>query len=120
MRRLTARDFFVARNKCVTSSVSALPGLLAFSTVSREGSSDSHLPLACLGRTLSCCSSVVALEKLLVSIGLWLPEVYRLGYKLDYRIFLPLVMGMVLLFFAASLQPETPFRTIQELQLDYL
>jgi len=76
-------------------------GLLAFSTVGREGLETAVFTLAFAFRTNSLLLLSGALLGLLASIGLCV-MIYRLGYRLDFRVFFR-VMGILLLFFAAGL-----------------
>jgi len=76
-------------------------GLLAFSTVGREGLETAVFTLAFAFRTNALLLLIGAFLGLLASIGLCV-MIYRLGYRLDFRIFFR-VMGILLLFFAAGL-----------------
>ena len=76
-------------------------GLLAFTTVGREGLETAVFMLAFAFNTNALLLLLGAVLGLLASIGLCF-MVYRLGYKLDYRVFFR-VMGIILLFFAAGL-----------------
>ena len=76
-------------------------GLLAFSTVGREGLETAVFTLAFAFRTNAFLLLAGALLGLLAAIGLCV-MIYRLGYRLDFRIFFR-VMGILLLFFAAGL-----------------
>jgi high-affinity iron transporter len=76
-------------------------GLLAFSTVGREGLETAVFMLAFAFTTNALLLLLGALLGLLASIGLAI-LIYRMGYKLDFRVFFR-VMGIVLLFFAAGL-----------------
>ena len=76
-------------------------GLLAFSTVGREGLETAVFTLAFAFRTNALLLLIGALLGLLASIGLCV-MIYRLGYRLDFRVFFR-VMGILLLFFAAGL-----------------
>lgn len=76
-------------------------GLLAFSTVGREGLETAVFTLAFAFRTNALLLLIGAFLGLLASIGLCV-MIYRLGYRLDFRIFFR-IMGIVLLFFAAGL-----------------
>lgn len=76
-------------------------GLLAFSTVGREGLETAIFTLAIAFQTnglLLLLGAVLGLAAALVLCFF----MYRLGYKLDYRVFFR-VMGIVLIFFAAGL-----------------
>jgi len=83
-----------------TGSAFAL-GLLAFSTVGREGLETAVFTLAFAFRTNALLLLIGAFLGLMASIGLCV-MIYRLGYRLDFRIFFR-VMGILLLFFAAGL-----------------
>jgi high-affinity iron transporter len=76
-------------------------GLLAFSTVGREGLETAVFTLAFAFRTNALLLLIGAFLGLLASIGLCV-MIYRLGYRLDFRIFFR-IMGILLLFFAAGL-----------------
>ena len=76
-------------------------GLLAFSTVGREGLETAVFTLAFAFQTNGALLLAGAGLGLLASIGLSF-LVYKLGYKLDFRVFFR-VMGILLLFFAAGL-----------------
>jgi high-affinity iron transporter len=76
-------------------------GLLAFSTVGREGLETAVFMLAFAFTTNALLLLLGALLGLLASIGLSI-LIYRMGYKLDFRVFFR-VMGIVLIFFAAGL-----------------
>jgi high-affinity iron transporter len=76
-------------------------GLLAFSTVGREGLETAVFMLAFAFTTNALLLLIGALLGLLASIGLSV-LIYRMGYRLDFRIFFR-VMGIVLIFFAAGL-----------------
>jgi high-affinity iron transporter len=76
-------------------------GLLAFSTVGREGLETAVFTLAFAFRTNALFLLAGAFLGLLASICLCV-MIYRLGYRLDFRIFFR-VMGILLLFFAAGL-----------------
>lgn len=75
--------------------------LLAFSTVGREGLETAVFTLAFAFQTNGALLLLGASLGLLTSIGLSF-LVYKLGYKLDFRVFFR-VMGILLLFFAAGL-----------------
>jgi len=75
--------------------------LLAFSTVGREGLETAVFTLAFAFQMNGALLLLGASLGLLASIGLSF-LVYKLGYKLDFRIFFR-VMGILLLFFAAGL-----------------
>lgn len=76
-------------------------GLLAFSTVGREALETAVFTLAFAFATNAVLLLLGAGLGLLASIGLSF-LVYKLGYKLDFRVFFR-VMGILLLFFAAGL-----------------
>jgi high-affinity iron transporter len=76
-------------------------GLLAFTTVGREGLETTFFTLAFAFQTNGWLLLLGALLGLLAAVGLCF-LIYRLGYRLDYRIFFR-VMGLLLLFFAAGL-----------------
>ena len=76
-------------------------GLLAFSTVGREGVETAVFTLAFAFRTNAMLLLLGALLGLLAAVGLCV-LIYRLGYRLDFRVFFR-VMGILLLFFAAGL-----------------
>jgi len=76
-------------------------GLLAFSTVGREGLETAVFTLAFAFQTNALLLLLGAGLGLLAAMVLCV-MIYRLGYRLDYRIFFR-VMGIVLLFFAAGL-----------------
>jgi len=76
-------------------------GLLAFTTVGREGLETAIFTLAFAFQTNGLLLLRGALLGLLVSVGLCF-LIYKLGYRLDYRIFFR-VMGILLLIFAAGL-----------------
>jgi high-affinity iron transporter len=76
-------------------------GLLAFSTVGREGLESAVFTLAFAFQTNGMLLLLGALLGLLASLGLSF-LIYRLGYRLDFRIFFR-VMGILLIFFAAGL-----------------
>ncbi|GAC1568306.1 MAG: FTR1 family protein [Ktedonobacteraceae bacterium] len=76
-------------------------GLLAFSTVGREGLETAVFTLAFAFQTSGALLLLGASLGLLASIGLSV-LIYKLGYKLDFRVFFR-VMGILLLFFAAGL-----------------
>ncbi len=76
-------------------------GLLAFTTVGREGLETAIFTLAFAFQTNGLLLLLGALLGLLVSVGLCF-LIYKLGYRLDYRIFFR-VMGILLLIFAAGL-----------------
>jgi high-affinity iron transporter len=76
-------------------------GLLAFTTVGREGLESAFFTLAFAFQTNAVLLLAGALLGILSAVGLCV-LIYRLGYRLDYRLFFR-VMGILLLFFAAGL-----------------
>ena len=108
---LTTMTFWMQKNsrnlkKDITAKASLAGsgfalGLLAFTTVGREGLETAVFMLAFAFQTNWQLLLLGALLGLLASIGLCV-LIYRLGYKLDYRIFFR-VMGILLLIFAAGL-----------------
>lgn len=76
-------------------------GLLAFTSVGREGLESAVFTLAFAFQTSAALLLLGGVLGLLASIGLCV-LIYRLGYRLNYRIFFR-VMGILLLFFAAGL-----------------
>ncbi len=76
-------------------------GLLAFTTVGREGLETAIFTLAYAFQTNGLLLLLGAAIGLLVSLVLCV-LIYRMGYKLDFRVFFR-VMGIVLIFFAAGL-----------------
>ena len=76
-------------------------GLLAFTTVGREGLESAFFTLAFAFQTNAVLLLTGALLGVLSAVGLCV-LIYRVGYRLDYRIFFR-VMGILLLFFAAGL-----------------
>jgi high-affinity iron transporter len=76
-------------------------GLLAFSTVGREGLESAVFTLAFAFQTNGLLLILGALLGVLASVALSF-LIYRLGYRLDYRIFFR-VMGILLIVFAAGL-----------------
>jgi high-affinity iron transporter len=89
--------------------------LLAFSTVGREGLETAVFTLAFAFQTNGALLLLGASLGLLTSIGLSF-LIYKLGYKLDFRVFFR-VMGILLLFFAAGLLGDA----VQNMQqLDWL
>lgn len=87
--------------KASASSSGFALGLLAFSTVGREGLESAIFTLAFALQTNGWLLLLGASLGLLASVGLCV-FIYRLGYRLDYRIFFR-VMGILLLIFAAGL-----------------
>lgn len=76
-------------------------GVLAFTTVGREGLESAVFTLAFAFQTNGLLLIVGALLGILASVALCF-MIYRLGYRLDFRMFFR-VMGILLLFFAAGL-----------------
>jgi high-affinity iron transporter len=76
-------------------------GLLAFTTVGREGLETAVFMLAFAFQTNALLLLLGGALGLLAAVGLCV-LIYRLGYKLDYRVFFR-IMGILLLFFAAGL-----------------
>lgn len=108
---LTTMTFWMQKNsrtlkKDITAKASMAGsgfalGLLAFTTVGREGLETAVFMLAFAFQTNWELLLLGALLGLLASTGLCF-FIYRLGYKLDYRIFFR-IMGILLLIFAAGL-----------------
>ena len=108
---LTAMTFWMQRHsrslkREITAKASASGstfalGLLAFTTVGREGIETAVFTLAFAFRTNALLLLLGASLGLLAAIGLCV-MIYRLGYRLDFRLFFR-VMGILLLFFAAGL-----------------
>ena len=108
---LTTMTFWMQKNsrnlkKDITAKASMAGsgfalGLLAFTTVGREGLETAVFMLAFAFQTNWELLLLGAFLGLLASTGLCV-MVYRLGYKLDFRIFFR-VMGILLLIFAAGL-----------------
>lgn len=119
---LTSMTFWMQRHsrslkKEITAKASAAGsgfalGLLAFSTVGREGLETAVFMLAFAFSTNALLLLLGALLGLLASIGLSV-LIYRLGYKLDFRVFFR-VMGILLIFFAAGLLADA-VQNIQQL-----
>ncbi len=76
-------------------------GLLAFTSVGREGLESAFFTLAFAFQTNAVLLLTGALLGMLSAVGLCV-LIYKLGYRLDYRIFFR-VMGILLLIFAAGL-----------------
>ena len=76
-------------------------GLLAFTSVGREGLESAFFTLAFAFQTNALLLLTGALLGVLTAVGLCI-LIYRLGYRLDYRIFFR-VMGILLIIFAAGL-----------------
>jgi high-affinity iron transporter len=87
-------------------------GLLAFSTVGREGLETAVFSLALAFQTSGLLLLVGAALGILAAVGLcWL--IYRMGYRLDFRLFFR-IMGIILLIFAAGLLADA-IQNLQEL-----
>ena len=87
-------------------------GLLAFSTVGREGLETAVFSLALAFQTSGLLLLIGAALGILAAVGLcWL--IYRMGYRLDFRLFFR-VMGILLLIFAAGLLADA-VQNLQEL-----
>jgi high-affinity iron transporter len=84
-----------------TASSGFALGLLAFTTVGREGLETAVFTLAFAFQANALLLLLGAVLGLLAAVGLCV-LIYRLGYRLDYRIFFR-VMGIILLIFAAGL-----------------
>ena len=76
-------------------------GLLAFTSVGREGLESAFFTLAFAFQTNAILLLSGAALGMLSAVGLCI-LIYKLGYRLDYRIFFR-VMGILLLIFAAGL-----------------
>src|SRR5436309_12512631 len=87
-------------------------GLLAFTTVGREGLETAVFTLAFAFQTNGLLLLLGALLGILASLGLSF-LIYRLGYRLDFRIFFR-VMGILLIIFAAGLLGDA-IQNMQEL-----
>lgn len=98
--------------KATSASSGFALGLLAFTTVGREGLESAVFTLAFAFQTNGLLLVAGALLGILASVVLCF-MIYRLGYRLDYRIFFR-VMGIVLLFFAAGLLGDA-VQNMQEL-----
>lgn len=119
---LTAMTFWVQRHsrtlkreiteKATAAGSGFALGLLAFTTVGREGLESSVFALAFAFQTNGLLWLTGATLGALASVGLCY-AIYRLGYRLDYRIFFR-VMGVLLLIFAAGLVSDA-IQNMQEL-----
>lgn len=98
--------------KATTASSGFALGLLAFSTVGREGLESAVFTLAFAFQTNGLLLILGGLLGIAASVGLCV-LIYRLGYRLDFRIFFR-VMGILLLFFAAGLLGDA-VQNLQEL-----
>jgi high-affinity iron transporter len=87
-------------------------GLLAFSTVGREGLETAVFTVALAFQTSGVLLILGGLLGILAAVGLCV-AIYRMGYRLDYRLFFR-VMGVLLLIFAAGLLVNAA-HTLQEL-----
>ncbi len=87
-------------------------GLLAFTTVGREGLESAFFTLAFAFQTNAVLLLTGALLGMLSAVGLCV-LIYKLGYRLDYRLFFR-VMGILLLFFAAGLLSDA-VQNVQQL-----
>jgi high-affinity iron transporter len=87
-------------------------GLLAFTTVGREGLESAFFTLAFAFQTNAILLLSGALLGMLSAVGLCV-LIYKLGYRLDYRLFFR-VMGILLLFFAAGLLSDA-VQNVQQL-----
>src|SRR5207244_834148 len=76
-------------------------GLLAFTTVGREGLESAFFTLAFAFQTNAVLLLTGAILGMLSAVGLCV-LIYKVGYRLDYRVFFR-IMGILLLFFAAGL-----------------
>lgn len=95
----TMKKEIIAKASSATSGFAF--GLLAFTSVGREGLESAFFTVAFAFQTNALLLLLGALLGLLVAIGLC-TLIYRLGYRLDYRVFFR-VMGVLLIFFAAGL-----------------
>jgi len=87
-------------------------GLLAFTTVGREGLETAVFTLAFAFQTSALWLLLGATLGIAASVGLCV-AVYRMGYRLDFRVFFR-VVGALLLFFAAGLLGDA-VQNMQEL-----
>ena len=95
----TMKKEIVAKASSATSGFAL--GLLAFTSVGREGLESAFFTVAFAFQTNAALLLLGGLLGILAAVGLCV-LMYRLGYRLDYRIFFR-VMGILLLFFAAGL-----------------
>ncbi len=119
---LTTMTFWVQRHsrslkkeitfKATSAGSGFALGLLAFTTVGREGLESAFFTLAFAFQTNAVLLLAGALLGMLSAVGLCV-LIYRLGYRLDYRFFFR-VMGILLLFFAAGLLSDA-VQNMQEL-----
>src|SRR5579863_10541123 len=108
---LTTMTFWMQKNsrnlkKDITAKASMAGsgfafGMLAFTTVGREGLETAVFMLAFAFQTTALWLLVGAALGIGASVGLCV-AIYRLGYHLDFRVFFR-VVGALLLFFAAGL-----------------
>ena len=119
---LTTMTFWMQRHsrtlkKEITAQATAASsgfalGLLAFTTVGREGLESAVFALAFAFQTTGVLWLTGALLGVAASVGLsW--AIYRMGYRLDFRLFFRW-MGALLLIFAAGLVADT-IQNMQEL-----
>lgn len=119
---LTTMTFWVQRHsrslkkeitvKATSAGSGFALGLLAFTTVGREGLESAFFTLAFAFQTNAVLLLTGALLGMLSAVGLCV-LIYRLGYRLDYRLFFR-AMGILLLFFAAGLLSDA-VQNMQEL-----
>jgi high-affinity iron transporter len=106
----TLKSDLVAKASSASSGFAL--GLLAFTTVGREGIETALFTLAFALNSSSPWLLVLgAILGILAAIALSF-MIYRLGYKLDYRLFFR-VMGILLIFFAAGFLANVA-QTLQE------
>lgn len=108
---LTSMTFWMQRHsrslkkeivaKATTAGSGLAFGVLAFSTVGREGLESAVFTLAFAFQTNWLLLLLGATLGIVASAGLCV-LIYRMGYRLDFRVFFR-VMGIVLIFFAAGL-----------------
>ncbi|HKV83460.1 MAG TPA: FTR1 family protein [Ktedonobacterales bacterium] len=108
---LTSMTFWMQRHsrtlkkelvaKATTAGSGFAFGLLAFSTVGREGLESAVFTLAFAFQTNGFLLLLGASLGIAASAGLCM-LIYRMGYRLDFRMFFR-VMGILLIFFAAGL-----------------
>jgi high-affinity iron transporter len=106
----TMKQELVAKASGATSGFAF--GLLAFTSVGREGLESAFFTLAFAFQTNALLLLSGAVLGVLAAIGLCI-LIYRLGYRLNYRIFFR-VLGIVLIFFAAGLLGDA-IQNLQEL-----
>ena len=106
----TLKKDLVARASSASSGFAL--GLLAFTTVGREGIETALFTLAfTLHSATPWLLALGAVLGVLAAVGLCI-MIYRLGYKLDYRLFFR-VMGILLIIFAAGFLANAA-QTLQE------